>query len=84
MNTSDLLGTIEARAVWLKNDAKQIADYIGMLAIRRDFPTLAEAAMDAAESELVEALKSVRNSRTAYLAKPKEQTNDQHRQGVSI
>ena len=72
MNTSDLLLAIKSKAEWLQADAKGLADFIGMLAIRRDFPTLAEAEMDAAESALIEALKSVRNSRTNYLNKPKE------------
>ena len=83
MNTSDLLGAIESKATWLKDDARRLADFISILAIRRDFPTLAEAAMDTAEAELLEALQSVRNSRTAYLSKPKEQ-NHENQQGIRI
>ena len=83
MNTSDLLSAIESKAAWLKDDAKGLADFIGMLAIRRDFPTLAEAAMDATETELIEALKSVRLSRTAYLNKPKDLKHE-NLKGVSF
>lgn len=71
-NTSDILASIEAKSSWLRQDAKFLADFVGMLSIRRDFLTLAEGAMDEAEQQLVDALKSVRESRKAFNAKPLE------------
>jgi hypothetical protein len=70
--TSEILSAIESKADWLKQDAKLLSDFVSMLSIRRDFPTLAEDAMDRAEQELVAALGSVRTSRAAYNAKPVE------------
>jgi hypothetical protein len=70
MNTSDLLASIESKASWLEQDARMLIDFVCMLAIRRDFPTKAEAAMDIAKTALLQALKDVRTARTYYLAKP--------------
>jgi hypothetical protein len=71
-DTSDVLASIESKATWLKQDAKFMADFVAMLSVRRDFETRAEAAMDEAERELIEALKSVRQSRKAFNAVPVE------------
>ena len=70
MNTSDLLASIESKASWVETDAKQLIDFVCMLAIRRDYPTRAEAAMDIAESALLQAIQDVRTARKYYLAKP--------------
>ena len=72
MNTSDLLASIESKASWVESDAKQLIDFVCMLAIRRDYPTRAEAAMDIAEAALLQALQDVRTARKYYLAKPTE------------
>lgn len=73
-NTSDILERIQSKGEWLKRDAQGLADFISLLSIRRDFPTLAEEAMDNAEAELIAALKTVRLSRAAYNAKPVERS----------
>lgn len=72
MNTSDLLASIESKASWVESDAKLLVEFVCMLAIRRDFPTKAEAAMDIAESALLQAIQDVRTARKYYLAKPLE------------
>jgi hypothetical protein len=72
MSTSDILASIEAKGSWLRQDAQSLADFVHRLAVRRDFPTLAEAAMDEAEKELIAALQTVRKSRAAFNAKPVE------------
>ena len=72
MSTSELIQRIESKASWLRQDAKMLAESISALKIKRDFPTLAEDAMDLAERELVEALRLVRRSRASYNAKPAE------------
>jgi hypothetical protein len=74
-NTSGILASIESKASWLKQDAKLLADFVAMLPMRRDFPTLAEDAMDEAEQQLMESLKSVRESRRIFNAKPKEKSH---------
>jgi hypothetical protein len=61
-----------------------LIDFVCMLAIRRDFPTQAEAAMDIAESALLQALKDVRTARTYYLSKPKEPTHVEHQQSLPV
>jgi hypothetical protein len=71
-NISELLAAIESKGSWLKQDAMTLAIYVQMLSVRRDFPTLAEAAMDEAEKELIDALKSVRQSRATFNSKPVE------------
>ena len=72
MSTSDILASIEAKGSWLKQDAQSLADFVHRLTFRRDFPTLAEEAMDLAEQELIAALQSVRKSRAVFNAKPVE------------
>lgn len=72
MNTSEILERVHAKSEWVRDDAKSMADYVAMLKSRRDFPTLAEAAMDEAEQELIKALQSVRDSRKAFNSKPLE------------
>lgn len=71
-NTSDILAGIESKANWLRQDSQFLADYVGRLTHRRNFETKAEAAMDAAERDLIAALQSVRKSRAAFNAKPVE------------
>lgn len=71
-STSEILAAIESKGSWLKQDAQFLADYVRMLDVRRDFPTLAEAAMDEAEKELIAALQVVRKSRAVFNAKPVE------------
>ncbi len=72
MNTSDLLASIESKASWVETDARQLIDFVCMLAIRRDYPTRAEAAMDIAEAALIQALKDVQTARKYYYARPIE------------
>jgi hypothetical protein len=72
---SNILGGIESKAAWIARDGQGLADYVAMLAVRRNFETLAEAAMDDAEKALLEALKTVRAARKAYQAKPLEQSH---------
>jgi hypothetical protein len=72
MQTSDILASIVSRTSFLKLDAQCLADDVGRLALRRDFPTLAEDGMDLAERELIAALQSVRLSRAEFNAKPVE------------
>lgn len=75
MQTSDILASIVARTNFLKLDAQSLANDVGRMALRRDFPTLAEDGMDLAERELIAALQSVRKSRAAFNAKPVEQSH---------
>jgi hypothetical protein len=71
-STSELLQCIESKANWLKQDATSLTDLVSALRIRRDFPTLAEAAMDNAEAELIVALQTVRKARATYNSLPAE------------
>jgi len=79
MNTSDLLSSIESKASWVESDAKLLVEFVCMLAIRRDFPTKAESAMDLAETALLQALKDVRTARSYYNSKPKEKSHEDER-----
>jgi hypothetical protein len=72
MSTSELLDRIESKASWLRQDAKMLAESVSALKIRRDFPTLAEEAMDKAEAELIAALQTVRKARATYNSLPAE------------
>jgi hypothetical protein len=72
---SDVLAAIEAKGQWLQRDAANLANFVRLLAYRRDFYTKAEDALDLAERELLNALASVRAIRKEFQAKPTEQTH---------
>jgi hypothetical protein len=71
-STSDVLAAIESKCFWIKADANELVMCVARLPFRHEFETKAEAAMDDAERELIEALKAVRKSRAAYHAKQVE------------
>ncbi len=69
---STILQSIEYKANHIGGCAYQLSRYIHALTYQRNFETRAEEAIDKAEQELVQALKSIRLSRAIFLAKPKE------------
>ena len=72
---SEALAAIESKCFWLKYDADELCSWVARLPFRRDFETMAEAAMDETEQCLIEALRVVRKSRAAYRNKQVEGRN---------
>jgi hypothetical protein len=61
---------MEAKAIWLQQDADLLAQFTSQLTTRRNFETRAEAEIDKAEQVLINALQKVRGARKLYNNKP--------------
>lgn len=70
MSIANLLGAIESKSRWLRQDAAGLASYVRQLGARRSFETKAEDALATAEHELVSALETVRAARKHVDALP--------------
>jgi hypothetical protein len=57
---------------WIKYYAHNIGDRIRLVAMRPDYPTIVNEAMDRAEQELVDALQAVRDAKQKYQSLPVE------------
>lgn len=65
------LATIGIRARHIKQDAKQISDWVKLLPVAPDFPTEAIAQLQAAGLELGEALNEIQKALESYDQKEK-------------